>query len=79
MYEFREIRNDTVGHPTSRSADKSFHGISQVTLLKEAFTLRSSNRKPDPSAKFETVIIMDCIINQNQGVKAILPLNQIKR
>lgn len=71
--------NDSVSHPTSRSADKSCHGISRVTLLIEAFTLLSSYMKPDPSAKFEKVIIMDCTINQNQGVKAILPLNQINR
>lgn len=74
LFKIREIRNDTVGHPTSRSSDKSFHGISRVTLSKEAFTLRSSFMEPDPSAKFETVIIKDCIENQYQGVKAILSL-----
>jgi hypothetical protein len=43
LKEIREIRNDSIGHPTKRtkSKNKSFHFISRMTMNKGGFTLLS--------------------------------------
>ena len=41
LKEIRDIRNDSIGHPTKRGNYKSYHFISRVTIAKSGFQLLS--------------------------------------
>ncbi|MEE1962756.1 hypothetical protein V1387_08680 [Allomuricauda taeanensis] len=41
LYLVRELRNDAVGHPTSRNKDKSFHYIARYSIGNKSFKLAS--------------------------------------
>lgn len=62
LNKIRNIRHDSIGHPTNRGNGKSFHFISRMSITKESFTLLSfpTNSKP----KFETIDIVDLIKKQ---------------
>ena len=75
LKEIREIRNDTVGHPTKRDQQKgkpvSYHHISQMTLNKSGFTLASyfSNGS---QVQFRDINIPELIVEQNRFISTIL-------
>jgi hypothetical protein len=79
LKEIRDIRNDSIGHPTKRGGDRgrkkkdqpiSYHFISRPTLSLKGFQLISyySNGK----RKFRDVSIPDLISDQKQYVSEIL-------
>lgn len=75
LREIREIRNDTVGHPTKRDQQKgkpvSYHHISQTTLNKSGFTLASYFSDSSP-AQFNYIDISELINEQKKYISAIL-------
>jgi hypothetical protein len=72
LYNIREIRNNSVGHPTGRGDGKSFHGISRMTIEKKGFQMMSSFPKSDGEDDFEDVNILSCIATQNELLNEIL-------
>ena len=65
LREIRELRNDAIGHPTSRDVDrkqkiKSFHHISRATLSNAGFQLMSTYSERDSydfkDVQFNTII-----------------------
>jgi hypothetical protein len=72
LYKVREIRNDTIGHPTSRGNDSSFHGISRITISKHAFTLRSIKFGKQLETNFLLINTTECLNNQRDGTESIL-------
>lgn len=72
LYNIREIRNNSIGHPTDRGNGKSFHGISRITIQKKGFQMSSSFPKIDIDDEFEEVNILSCIAIQNELFKEIL-------
>jgi hypothetical protein len=75
LIEIREIRNDTVGHPTKRDQKKgkptSYHHISQTTLIKSGFTL-ASYFSDGSDVRFRDIKTSELIIEQNRFISAIL-------
>lgn len=72
LYNIREIRNSSIGHPTGRWEGKSFHGISRMTIQKKGFQMSSSFPKSGGEDEFEYVNILSCIATQNELFKEIL-------
>jgi len=74
LVEIRNIRNDTIGHPTKRNRKEgqptSCHFISQPTLKPDGFQLMSlfSNR----TSKFADISILDLITDQKTCLSEIL-------
>lgn len=79
LQDVREIRNDSIGHPTKRDRNRgrkkkdqifSYHHISRPTLSRKGFQLMSyySNGK----SEFKDVSIPDLITNQKKYVSEIL-------
>ncbi len=83
LKEIREIRNDTVGHPTKRDKQKgkpvSYHHISQITLNKSGFTL-ASYFSDGSQVQFRDIKIPELIVEQNKFISAILTtlINNLK-
>lgn len=75
LKEIREIRNDTVGHPTKRDQQKgkpvSYHHISQMTLNKSGFTL-ASYFSDGSQVQFRDISISELIVEQNRFISTIL-------
>ncbi len=75
LKEIREIRNDTVGHPTKRDQQKgkpvSYHHISQTTLNKSGFTL-ASYFSDGSQVQFRDIKISELIVEQNRFISTIL-------
>jgi len=46
LQRIRDLRNDAIGHPTSRGNDDSFHGISRTTISKKGY-----NKNPKIDSK----------------------------
>jgi hypothetical protein len=72
LYNIREIRNNSIGHPTDRGNGKSFHGISRMTIQKKGFQMSSSFPKIGKEDDFEDINILSCIAIQNELLKEIL-------
>ncbi|MEG3657312.1 hypothetical protein V5097_07855 [Arenibacter palladensis] len=72
LYEIREHRNNSVGHPTNRGNDKSFHLIGRMSLSKESFTLSSYFPKTGKQSKFEEINILKCIEIQANLIPNVL-------
>lgn len=72
LYEIREHRNNSIGHPTNRGNDKSFHFIGRASINKSGFTLASYYPKTGETSKFEEINIIQCIKIQNDLIKNIL-------
>ena len=81
LYEIREIRNKTSGHPTKRDYKgkwKSTHSIVRTSMSKKGFELRSKYKKED--ANYEKIDIIKLINIQDKNVKFIINalIKQIK-
>ena len=72
LYNIREIRINSIGHPTDRGNGKSFHGISRMTIRKKGFQMMSSFPKSGGEDEFEDVNILSCIATQKGLFKEIL-------
>jgi hypothetical protein len=72
LYNIREIRNNSIGHPTDRGNGKSFHGISRMTIQKKGFQMSSSFPKIGKEDEFKDVNIISCIAIQNELFNEIL-------
>jgi hypothetical protein len=75
LKEIREIRNDSIGHPTKRKRPNakvtSYHHITQVTLGKSGFNL-TSYFSDGSSPQFTYVDISSLINEQSKYISAIL-------
>nr|WP_315163323.1 hypothetical protein [uncultured Flavobacterium sp.] len=72
LYNIREIRNNSIGHPTDRGNGKSFHGISRMTIQKKGFQMSSSFPKSGEEDDFEDINVLYCIETQEKLLKQIL-------
>jgi hypothetical protein len=71
LYNIRENRNNSIGHPTDRGG-MSFHHISRASIKKEGFTMISRFPKTGEETKFEDINVLSCIKTQNELLKEIL-------
>src|SRR5258708_1549921 len=76
LFEIRELRNDSVGHPTKRDADRkkrrtSYLHISQMTMSRKGFDLISYFSDSTPT-RFQTVDISALIADQRTYIAEIL-------
>lgn len=75
LREIKEIRNDSIGHPTKRNQRKgtptSYHHITQKTLCKSGFTL-TSYYSDDSPPQFKYIDIPELINEQNKYISEIL-------
>ena len=72
LYNIREIRNNSIGHPTGRWEGKSFHGISRMTIQKKGFQMMSSYPKTGEEDEFTDINVLSCIETQRGLFKVIL-------
>ena len=72
LYEIREHRNNSIGHPTKRGNDNSFHFIGRNSISKKGFTLSSYFPKTGERSKYEEVNILSCIQIQKGLVDNLL-------
>ncbi|MFV8354950.1 hypothetical protein ACNQGB_02045 [Flavobacterium sp. XS1P32] len=72
LYNIREIRNNSIGHPTDRGNGKSFHGISRMTIQKKGFQIMSSFPKTGEEDEFTDINVLSCIETQGGLFKVIL-------
>lgn len=72
LYNIREIRNNSIGHPTDRGNGKSFHGISRMTIQKKGFQMMSSFPKTGEEDEFTDINVLSCIETQGGLFKVIL-------
>ena len=72
LYEIRENRNNSIGHPTSRGNDASFHNIDRSSISKDAFTLASYFPKTGNKSTFQNIDIIESIEQQSILVNQIL-------
>lgn len=72
LYVIRELRNDAVGHPTSRNNDNSFHYIARVSLSKQSFELASYYPKRSRSFYYRTIDLYDLKQKQEKDFCNIL-------
>ena len=70
LKEIRDIRNDSIGHPTKRGNYKSYHFISRATITKSGFPLISDygNNK----TTFRDISVIDLINEQRKYLSEIL-------
>lgn len=73
LKEIREIRNDTIGHPTKRDQRKpvSYHHISRITLDQSGFKLISYFADGSP-VQIRDIDISGLIIEQRKFISTIL-------
>jgi len=62
LEKIRNIRNESIGHPTNKGSGKSFHYISRITIDKNGFDLLSSFSDKDDI--YKEVKIIDIINTQ---------------
>lgn len=72
LHKIRDYRNDSIGHPTNRRNNKSFHRISRYSIKKTGFELVSYFPKQEKSSEFIKVDVMNCINIQSAILKNIL-------
>jgi len=74
LKEIREIRNDSIGHPTKRNRRKdkstSYHFISRPSLCSNSLTLLSCYS--DGKNEFKDITISDLIADQKEYISKIL-------
>lgn len=70
LKEIRDIRNDSIGHPTKRGNYKSYHFISRVTITKSGFQLISYDEKNKTT--FRYILVIDLIKEQRKYLLEIL-------
>jgi len=66
----RDIRNDSIGHPTKRGNYKSYHFISSVTITKSGFQLISDYENNNTT--FRDISVIDLIKEQREYLSEIL-------
>jgi hypothetical protein len=71
IYLVRELRNESIGHPTKRGKDESFHFIARYSVSKGHFRLMSTYSKTDDS-KFNDIDINELREKQENSVSEIL-------
>jgi hypothetical protein len=71
IYLVRELRNDSIGHPTKRGKDESFHFIARYSLSKGHFRLMSHYSKTNDT-KFNDIDINELRAKQENSVIKIL-------
>ena len=72
LYKIREHRNNSIGHPTKRGNDNSFHMIGRYSISKKGFTLLSYYPKTGEETKLEEIYILECIKSQEKLLNKIL-------
>lgn len=70
LEKIRNIRNDSIGHPTNRRGGKSHHFISRSSIHKRGFTLMSAY--PYSGYQFVDINILGIIENQLNVVESSL-------
>jgi hypothetical protein len=70
LKEIRDIRNDSVGHPTKRNKHKAYHFISRITIQKSGFQLVSYDK--DGKLSFKDIIVQDLVNEQKECLSEIL-------
>ena len=70
LKEIRDIRNDSIGHPTKRGNYKSYHFISRVTITKTEFQLVSKHENSKTTSR--DILIIDLIKEQRKYLSKIL-------
>ena len=73
IYLVRELRNDSIGHPTKRGKDESFHFIARYSVSKGHFRLMSHYSKNDNS-EFNDIDINELRTKQDNSVIKILDI-----
>jgi len=70
LKEIRDIRNDSIGHPTKKGNYKSYHFISRVSITKSGFQLISyyENNK----TTFRDILVIDLVKEQKKYLSKIL-------
>lgn len=71
IYLVRELRNDSIGHPTKRGKDESFHFIARYSVTKGHFRLMSHYSKNNNS-EFNDIDINELKTKQENSVIKIL-------
>lgn len=71
IYKVRELRNNSIGHPTKRGNNKSFHFISRYSICRGSFQLMSHYSDTKTNAH-TTINIQDLRTTQNESVITIL-------
>jgi hypothetical protein len=71
IYLVRELRNDSIGHPTKRGKDESFHFIARYSVSKGHFRLMSHYSKTNKS-EFNDIDINELRAKQENSVIQIL-------
>lgn len=67
IYLVRELRNDSIGHPTKRGRDESFHFIARYSVSKAHFRLMSHYSKNNTS-EFNNIDINELRTKQKNSV-----------
>jgi len=70
LKEIRDIRNDSIGHPTKRGNYKSYHFISRVTITKLDFQLISNYE--NNKTTFRDISVIDLVKEQERYLSKIL-------
>jgi len=70
LKEIRDIRNDSIGHPTKRGNYKSYHFISRVTIKKFGFQLISDYENNKTTIR--DISVIDLINEQRKDLSEIL-------
>ena len=71
LRSIREIRNDSVGHPTKRSGGRSYNFIARITLESQGFQLRTIYRNSQPGC-FRDVKVPELIATQRDVFMDVL-------
>jgi hypothetical protein len=71
LYLVRELRNNSIGHPTKRGKDESFHFIARYSISNGHFRLMSSYSKTNDT-RFNDIDINELRTKQENSVNKIL-------
>ncbi|EDP95045.1 hypothetical protein U8527_08450 [Kordia algicida OT-1] len=71
LFQIRELRNDTIGHPTKRGNDESFHFIARYSISNGYFRLMSHYSDKQKNL-FRDIIIKELKEKQENSVIEIL-------
>ena len=71
IYDIREIRNMSVGHPGNRG-NKSFHHISRISISKDSFEMLTYYSDENSKSELKKISIKKIIDKQNELVIGIL-------
>ena len=72
LYEIREYRNDSIGHPTNRKNNYSFHMITRNSIKKDSFEMISFYPKTGEKTDYRKIKTIECIEIQRDLISDIL-------